>query len=356
MASGQVAKLPFVLHGEHLFVQAKINGSETVELIFDPSQQTTLHNAIAQKLGITSTGEVEIAGLKLANSPVIQGNMQPYELKFGRRVDGIIGAILFKNYVVRIDYDSRTISFFDFKTFQYTGKGETFKFKLRLNTPMIQSRIATQTGEIVSGDFLVNCSAGFALILASPFVSEYKLSTKIGAYYKESLLEGTAGKGTASYFGRVKSLNAGSFGFANTPVVLSTAQEGLLSEKQFEGIIGNTILKKFNITYDYKRKVMYWEKNAEFNKAFAVNCSGIEIGLTPTKDKILITNLYEKSPATEAGLKADDEILTVNGKSALELGLEPIRDLLEVEGQTVELKIRSGSQEKTVSLKLKKLI
>ena len=41
-------------------------------------------------------------------------------------------------------------------------------------------------------------------------------------------------------------------------------RSGTLSLNDLDGILGNPILKKFNITFDFRRRKMYWAPNGSF--------------------------------------------------------------------------------------------
>ena len=122
------------------------------------------------------------------------------------------------------------------------------------------------------------------------------------------------------------------------------------------GIVGNEILHRFNIVYDYKHHKMWWEENSKYEGPFFVNASGILLQLDKSLDKLLIHQIYDNSPAEKAGLMVDDEILEIGGKSAKELGLVGVRDLLAKSGETVTIKIKRKRETSEVSLTLADMI
>ncbi|MEO1254553.1 MAG: PDZ domain-containing protein, partial [Bacteroidota bacterium] len=71
---------------------------------------------------------------------------------------------------------------------------------------------------------------------------------------------------------------------------------------------------------------------------------------------VLIHQVFENSPASEAGINTNDELIKINGKSMLEVNLAEIKKMLKQEGETVELVVDQGGREKTISLKLRSLI
>jgi len=70
----------------------------------------------------------------------------------------------------------------------------------------------------------------------------------------------------------------------------------------------------------------------------------------------LIHQVFKGSPAEEAGIKKNDILVKINGNDAMEIGLIEVEDMLKKIGDTVELVVKSGSTEKTVSIQLEEII
>ncbi len=73
-------------------------------------------------------------------------------------------------------------------------------------------------------------------------------------------------------------------------------------------------------------------------------------------DSVYISEPYEGLPAYEAGLKAGDLIMEVNGQSALGKNSDQVREVLRGQaGSTITLKIKRFSEEKTFTFKRKEI-
>ena len=105
------------------------------------------------------------------------------------------------------------------------------------------------------------------------------------------------------------------------------------------GIIGSTVLSKFNIVYNYKEKKMYWEAAKSYDDAFPVNASGIELQLSKDKSQVLVHKVFDNSVAFKAGIEVDAVIESVDGENAIELGLAKLRNIFSQDGETVILTI-----------------
>jgi C-terminal processing protease CtpA/Prc len=65
-----------------------------------------------------------------------------------------------------------------------------------------------------------------------------------------------------------------------------------------------------------------------------------------------ITHVDEGSPPAAAGLRADDVIETVDGRSMGEMPLGYLRDLFKLPGAAYTLTVRRGAESHTVRIQL----
>jgi hypothetical protein len=79
------------------------------------------------------------------------------------------------------------------------------------------------------------------------------------------------------------------------------------------GNIGYELLKRFSIVVDYPHQRMLLRPNAHFHDAFEHDMCGIEFVATgPDYHRFIITRIMPDSPAAEAGLEPDEELVSVN--------------------------------------------
>ena len=126
------------------------------------------------------------------------------------------------------------------------------------------------------------------------------------------------------------------------------------------GSLGNSVLKRFNVVFDYQREVMYLKPNYLFKEPFEHDMSGIEItAVGPAFERVIIARVEAGSAAEQAGLKEGDRILSVNFKKVEELGIEELKGLFRSkDGRSVVLHVQPYKSENSqfVFLTLKKRI
>ena len=144
-----ITTFPFQVYGEFIYMKVKVNGSRDLDFILDTGASgTVINEAIADQLGLKSSHQISVQGVSgfidgtnLKNSNFKIGNLelkgvtlhkiplQQLEGHIGRNIDGILGSIIFKNYIVSINYDVGSIKLYDKAGFKYTGNAEPVEIK-----------------------------------------------------------------------------------------------------------------------------------------------------------------------------------------------------------------------------------
>lgn len=370
-----ITETEFELYGDHIFVSVSVDDSEPVDFILDTGDGlAVLDLDVAKKLNLktdhqssktsaqgTISGaliehnKVEINDVKLEEIELYTTDLSHLERTIGRNIDGIIGYDLLKNYVVKVDYSDMKIKLYAQQGYKNEGYVEGFKFKLVNYIPTIEASVTLNNGETYTDAFFLNTGAGTTLDFNTPFASKHDVIAKTGEHYSYPVA-GLGDEETMHYEGRIQSLSIGSFDIEQLPIGISQAQHGIQHNKKTAGIIGNGVLKHFNITYDYSSEMVYLEPNANFDKPYPVNASGMNLQYGKGMTAVMIHRVFEGSPAEMAGIQVDAELLSINGKSVTEMKLPEMREMLMDSGKSVKLKIKQEGKESEVTLDLKPLI
>lgn len=367
--------IPFELFGDHIFFKMKVNNSRDLSFIFDSADAlTVLDEDVAREIGLTmdhksaktSAGgstsgylvkhqKVEIGALEVKNVEIYATDLNHLEISIGRKIDGIIGYDLLNNYSIVINYDKMEFSVIEPAMFSYSGTGMSFDLKLNTYVPYVSGKVKFAGGETLNGDFFIDTGAKAAVDFNSPFVASNKLVSKLPKSYNY-LVADLSKDETLHHRGRVSEFSFGSYSFKDLPVGLSEAKSGLQSNSKIAGIIGNEILMQFNIYFDYANKRFYLEPNASYGQRIADDASGVDLQYSTDMSKLLIHRVHDGSPADAAGIKVDDELVSVDGTAVTAMTLPAIRKKLSQAGSQVKLVVKSGGSEKTVTLSLQEII
>ena len=126
-----------------------------------------------------------------------------------------------------------------------------------------------------------------------------------------------------------------------------------------EGIIGNRILKRFNVAIDYTgQRVFLRPEGRKWKDKFQFDRSGLTlIAGGPNLRTYTVASLVPDSPAGRAGIKVGDRIVAVNNTSVGFLTLSGIIRRLEGKpGKKIKIRYERDGDYTIVSFKLEDLI
>jgi hypothetical protein len=372
--SSKLSSIPIELNGNHVLLQGRVNGSAPLWFTLDTGAAASVVNMRrARELGLQLMGSgraqgaggmaetarlsgitFSLPGVEIKNLSVMAIALDSIEATAGRSMDVIIGAELFQRYVVEVDYAARLITLYNPQQYVYNGTGESLPLKFYYNHPYVTGKVEVRGMEPIEGDFVIDAGSGFGITFTPPFAKEHKLLEQMSRTIQ------TKARGVGGEFplaiGRIDALELGRFKMEK-PVIAFPQTSGFIAKEGAAGNIGGLILRRFKVIFDYPRKRMILEPNKSFGEPFDFDMSGLAlISDSPEFKLIKINRILEGSPAAEAGLKAEDVILEVDGRAASEYTLHSLREMFKKEGKTYGLKVKRGDETLQVKLKTRKLI
>ena len=218
----------------------------------------------------------------------------------------------------------------DRDTFAYTGHGEALPLDFTSNGhPVLDGRVAPVERAPIAGRFLLDIGSGLALILHSPFVAEHGLLLSPAQTIRAIGNSGAGGR-SIGRFGRVVSLQIGSFKFDGPLALFSQDQGGAFANAALAGNIGATIASRFRMFLDYGRRRIILEPAATLTDPFDAAISGLALRAYGADHRTFrVHEVLEASPATDAGIAEGDVITAIDGSVAATFTLSEIIDLFE---------------------------
>lgn len=370
-AKGALASIPFELYGEHIFIKLSINGSEPLNFIFDTgASATVISQQKAKKLRLSSDGFVSVRtskgpsmayysrnnvlsleGIEVSRIKVTHLSLDHLDRVLERKVDGIVGHDILNQYVVLVNYDNYALEVFSPENFNPPSNFSEHKIELISGRPYINAALTLASGEKLEGRFQLDNGSGSSITVYSPFVDEHRLFSKVGRTEMIYTMSFT-GVVDKNYAGRLHGLDVGDYQLTNIPIRLNRS---LYKKRAFDdgiGHIGNEVLKRFNIVFNYAEGTTYWYPNQSFVEEFRAAYSGLVIKSDLQHERVLVKHVFEDSPASVAGLAKDDEIVMINnikteGRSSYE-----VNDLLNnsIKDKYIEIVIKRNNELKKLNL------
>lgn len=377
-STGAPVTITFELVTRHVIVHAKVNNSRPLSFVLDTGANAAIVTmATATELGLTLEGNVQgrgagpgtqagrrvtnatwsLVGLEKISQPVslaLPMTLLPSGL--GHDVDGIIGGEFIKQFVLALDYQARTITFHDRKTFRYNGNGQTLPLDFTADGhPVLKAAVTPLGGAPIEHRFMLDIGSGLALALHSPFVAEHNLLREQSGTIRAIGMAGAGGV-SVGRLGRVGTVQIGTFTIANPITLLSEDKAGAFANASLAGNIGAQIASRFRMIFDYGRRSIILEPSATFADPFDRAMSGIALrGEGSDHRTFRVKEVLENSPATEAGLAEGDVITSIDGVAASTLTLTAILEMLD-KAVARELTLQRGEQVLKVTLTPRRLI
>ncbi|HVZ57744.1 MAG TPA: aspartyl protease family protein [Chitinophagaceae bacterium] len=265
---------------------------------------------------------------------------------YGEPIDGIIGYSVLSRYIIRLDYDSSIISFYSRGPFKYPRGG--YLLRPVITTLPVQAARIRDTRNINSR-FLFDMGAGLCLMLTTDFVRDSSvLGRKAHLYAKQA--EGLGGRVEMATT-VIREVKIGPYRFRRVPIYIFEDTYNVTSYPYLGGILGNDLLRRFNVILNYEKKDIYLMPNSHFRDPFDYSYSGLE--LYYVGGKILIGDVAQGSPAEKAGLKEGDVVIAIN--NLFNQNLSQYKAALQVAGQRIKLVIRRNGELRTIEFKVRSI-
>jgi len=371
-------EIDFKLSGNWIFINLKLNQTDSLKFIIDSGVDETIINTRTAKLlkykfdkkgsfsGALKTDSVYysenntifIGNLKLDSLILVQIPLENLEETFGVTIDGFIGEALFKKYIVNIDFVREKIQLYkDSIDFEQKDSLFPIDFNIINKCPVINTSFILYNNDSMLGNFMIDLGYRNAIAFNNPFIKKNNLLSKLEKFYTFNAT-GVIGA-EKSYKTRMKTLKFGKQQMDSIPYMLSLSDEGTLSSNDYDGIIGMDILTRFaSIGIDYKNNKMYLGKYIYKSDSIysEVNCSGIELKKIIGTSKVIINAVYENSPASEVGLKEGDELIAIKGIEVNNYELTEIKKILRLKGKKIDLNVKRANKILLFKINLRELI
>lgn len=198
----------------------------------------------------------------------------------------------------------------------------------------VDCELAVDSVQILKGRFRLDLGCGSTIVLtnATRVMLDLDNKKKAVCYYSNM---GVGGDGTEVNF-RVDSFK---FFDELSDIVVSAScnTQGALSDRQYLGLIGNEILRHYDLIIDAPHKAVYVKKNSDADKSYQES-STLQMGYVDRTDICngwIVSSMYEGGIAQNAGFEIDDIILEINGRPVKSISWEEQRMGLGLKGDAV---------------------
>lgn len=266
---------------------------------------------------------------------------------YGEKIDGIIGYSFLSRYIVKIDYDSSKISVFTKGTIKYPRGGFLLN-PLLVAIPIMRSEL--KDNKEMSARFYFDTGAGMCLLLSSDFVNDSFFIKPKRKWYA-SQAEGPGGKAPMKQ-GVIKQVKIGPYKFRNVPTYIFDDEFNVTQYPYLGGLIGNDLLRRFNIIINYEKSDIYMTPNTHFKDQFDYSYTGL--GMYLIDGEIIVIDVMPDSPADKGGFKPDDVVMAVENNFSK--NIQTYKNLMQSAGEKLRVLVLRDGTPIILTLKVKNVL
>lgn len=315
------------------------------KITYTPTDTTIAGIGGMRKVPFVFNQTMYLPGIEVKHLNFHVNNYEVLTSVYGEKVDGIIGYSFFSRYIVAINFDSSFISIYKPGKFLYPKNGAILHPAFT-SIPIQWAGIRDR--KRFGYNFYFDTGAGLCLLLSERFAEDSSvLLTKRKPVVTQA--QGMAGK-LQMRLSVIKEVKVGPYRFKMVPVYLYDDVYNVTSYPFTAGLIGNDLLRRFNMVLNYPKREIHLLPNSHFKEAFDYAYTGL--GIYFTDGKIMVEDVIEGSPADKAKFKVGDEVFAVANnfshsitayKNILQTPNEAIKVIVMRNNQLVQLTLNTKS-------------
>lgn len=356
-SAAPATSVPFDLVDNRIVVQARLNGHGPFSMIVDtgspvltvtPEVAHSLHlkakpagfvNGAGSgqlKVALAKISELRIGQVSIRNDVANVIDLGPIRRAIGfPRLDGIIGYHELKQLNADVDMDTQKLTL-SAKPLPAPKSAKTIPF--RLASGFIYVPVVVNGNP---GTALLDTGDRSSLTVFKQFATRHHLYDSPNAVRNVVTGFGIGGPVYSDVFRTGVDLFESKFD--NVLTRASRDRGGVFATSTLTGSIGNGLLKRFNIIYDYPhRRLIVWPSRF-YNVGQRYDASGM--WLSESTGGPIVSAVSAQSVAAKAGIRVGDSIFALNGNPTRKRTLPEIRDWLlsQRDGTLVSFSVRRAN-------------
>jgi uncharacterized protein len=347
--SGSSITLKFKDVFGYIIVPLTLQNKEQVNFMIDTGFSLSVVDArIASRFGLTGTEYLPMGGVgaslelaTVAENVSISGSglnitgahvalLPHFDLDeyLGQPLGGFIGTDILKHFIVRIDYEKKTLTLALPDSLLEDPRAVSLPMEVTGNAPMIQAMIGNPATGTAGGRFLIDTGDRGSIHLTKLFRMNHP-SIEIHKMVSSSDLG--LGGAEKTDIGRT-ALSLDNI-YLKDPII-SLSQDSLGTWSWLDGgDIGEDIWSRFGLTLDFPASKIFLQPNAKLNLPFNYTYGGFGIKTTGGDYKTFVVyEVVPDSPAASVGLQKGDLVVQVDKQATDQMTMDKIYDILIAEG------------------------
>ena len=250
-----------------IFIKAIVNDSDTLNLNFDSgtTQLVLTNNTIQNKLSFKPILYDTLYNLKIGRT-TYQTTLYDAVLT-GHGTDGRFGWDIFKGKVIELNYDKKLFIIHSILPPNISKNRKYTQLKLEFWKDLLFVKSSIKQNGVTNTDlYLFDIGYNRTVILDNDLLLQNKFPFEKMDTIKRVIMRGAKGNEVPVITANLENLKIGKYNLKNVPVQLLTINKPLKGKNTH--MLGNEILKRFNILFDFQNNMVYLKPNYMFNDKY----------------------------------------------------------------------------------------
>jgi Aspartyl protease/PDZ domain len=293
-----------------------------------PSGKSINGIAGSSNVDFSQNNKLVLPGLTVDSLDFYINNYDILSSVYGEKIDGIIGYSFLNRYIIKINYDSLYIEVYSQGRIQYPRNGYLLH---PLFTALPIQPLTIKEEKTVNANFYIDTGAGLCFLMSKQFEEDSQVLRKKRKPVAIQV-QGLGGK-KEMLLTIIKEVQIGPYKFRRVPTNILDDEYNATSYPFLGGVIGNDILRRFNVVFNYEKREIHLLPNSHYNDEFDYSYTGLNMYYVD--GKIISDEVIRKSPASRGGIKKGDVIIAVNSNFSNDINV--YKNLMQVVGQKITL-------------------
>jgi len=378
------ARVPVQLQRNLLVVKIRLNGAGPFNFLLDTGVNTSIITspALADSLQLRHGAQFRVVGAGGSDTGLLAYQADDVRLSLadveaprmsllvlsedvlnlsgyvGIPIHGILGSELFRSFVVTLHPEESFLLLNDAATYRAPRGKRWSSLPLLIENNKAYFTAPVQLTDSVTLTLKLVLDTGASHALSLETDSDPRL---VGPARR---LPADLGRGLTGlvqgYLGRVPTLHLGRYTLRSVVTSYPNAADvHRRIDVPRNGNVGYELLKRFSLVIDYPHRRLLLRPNLQFGEPFEHDMCGLDLLATgPNFRRYVVLRVEPKSPAAQAGLEPDEELLSINFLPVDTFSLTQLGRMMHSEDGRVLLLVlrRPNGELHTASVRLKRQI
>ncbi len=320
--------LNFILDSGSGAISLDSSTTEEFHIPHFPSGMTINGIAGVEYVDHVPNSRLQFPGLTVDSLDFYINNYEILTSVYGVKIDGIMGYSFLNRYIVKVDFDSLYVEVYSKGAFNYPKNGYLLH---PLFTALPIQSLAIRDARAITANFYFDTGAGLCFLISKQFQEDSALLLKKRKPVSIQV-QGLGGRKDMRLT-IIKEVQLGPYKFRRVPTDILDDEYNATSYPFLGGLIGDDILRRFNLIFNYAEKEIHITPNSHYRDEFDYSYTGLNMYYD--SGKVKLDEVIPKSPAYRAGLRQDDVIIAVNAN--LSNDIETYKELMQNVGDKITI-------------------